>query len=178
MVLFAIAAGISAIGSAAFGVRAAKKEASAAKREQKAKRLQKFVEQRRLLREARQAEATALASGVSQGVGIESSGVQGVLSSLATQKRDQFTVSSVIGKIQEGAFKRRMQAAQARTVSGVLGGLSKAAFSMHQAGGTDLFKRAPPTGTTAPTVAAASAKAGAATQPTVNASVFVKHPGA
>lgn len=148
MVLFAILQGTAAVGSAFFGNKARKKAKRAAKLEAKARRLQKFIEQRRLLREARRAEAAALSAGVSQGVGLESSGLQGVLASIATQRRDQFTASQVVGRLESLAGVNKRSAASARATSGMLAGLASAAGSFKK---TEPGKE-PPEPRTTPTV--------------------------
>lgn len=137
MVLFQILQGVTAVGSAFFANKARKKAKRAAKQEAKARRLQKFIEQRRLLREARRAEAAALTAGVTQGVGLESSGLQGVLASIATQRRDQFTASQVVGRLESLAAVNKRSAASNRAISGMLAGLSSAAGS---------FKKVAPAG--------------------------------
>ena len=80
-----VAAGSTAL-SIKSGKKAAKAQGRANEAQRKANRLRNKQAKRTFLRKFRQAQALALTSGIARGVGIESSGVQGVLSSEISQK--------------------------------------------------------------------------------------------
>ncbi len=94
---------IGAVAGGLLGLGADKQAAKARKYTKKANALRtdatilrSFAEQRVLLRQAQLARATGLASGVASGAEIDSSGTQGVLSSVRNQMFDNFLLGESI----------------------------------------------------------------------------------
>ena len=149
----AAVAGVVSVGASLVSMnraaKANKKAIKGSKERRKADLMQQFLKRREMLQQYRMQQATALAGGVASGADIESSGVQGVMSSLGSQAAYNVTTeANIIGK-ESAAFKYDMQSAKYAgqaamwgTVADIAGSISGffsgGAFS--SAGGTQTTK--------------------------------------
>jgi len=126
-------AAASAVGSLVSGKKAKKAQKKANAAQRKINRLKNEQAKRAFLRKFRQQQAAALVSGVAAGVGIESSTVQGELSSGRSQRTTavgEFGELDALGGAQEAA---QNQAASANFQGSVFGAVG--AFASSKAGG-------------------------------------------
>jgi len=141
-----VGAVVGGVVGAIFGFGADKKAKEARKFMRKANALRtdtamlrSFAEQRLLLRQGQLAQATGLAQGVASGAELESSGTQGVLSSVRNQMFDNFLLGQSIldEQLDANTFERKANAKQqqATDIMGMLDGLSSIASIIPQGKG-------------------------------------------
>ena len=127
-IVTSIVAGVAAVAGTAKSVidaKKAKKAGSAANEAQKkANRLKNAQAKRAFLRQFQQAQAAQLVAAISSGVGIESSGTQAGLSSLATQKSTQISEFAELDRLGEAVSDSRQAQANLQSSSAMFGNVA------------------------------------------------------
>ena len=122
-----IALGVSLLGMAGSTSQArkgSKAQKAANEAQRKINKLKNKQAKREFLRNFRQTQAIALSSAIGQGVGLESSGVQGTLASEKTQAKLALNEFNEFDKLGAEAAAAQNRAASASFKSGVYGQVS------------------------------------------------------
>lgn len=125
----AIASTAISVGSQ---VLSAKKQKKAKKEQRKLERLQENRESIRQVREARKLAAQTLVSGQAAGA-LDSSGVAGGVSSIASQLKSSSDFLATASDIQDRVSKLAGQAATFSAISGIAGTVGSQAFKANKA---------------------------------------------
>jgi hypothetical protein len=126
----ALAVGVgSSLMSASAGRAASKAQRKAAKERRKVDLMKQFLQRRQMLQEYRMSQAQARAGAVASGAELESSGYQGVQSSLYSQADYNLRTEEAQMKGEAKAFKGDMQASGYQEKADLWGAAANIAFS-------------------------------------------------
>jgi hypothetical protein len=132
MGFFAVLGAVSAVAGLISGKKASDKNKAANKMQAKINKFKNRQEIRAFLRNYRQQQANVLASGVAAGLGIESSSVQGALSSQRVQAQTGVGEAEKLSAMGAQVGGLRASAAKYNFNAGAFGTVSQLAMSFNQ----------------------------------------------
>jgi hypothetical protein len=146
MGFFAVLGAVSAVAGLISGKKASDKNKAANKMQAKINKFKNRQEIRAFLRNYRQQQANVLASGVAAGLGIESSSVQGALSSQRVQAQTGVGEAEKLSAMGAQVGGLRASAAKYNFNAGAFGTVSQLAMSFNQPSVTEPEEPEAPSG--------------------------------